>query len=220
MSGLATQGLLALAIILSITGSSAGQALPLFPATNGVDAPTASSDVAIAGSSQPALDFSLINWRMGYLSPYMQQSLTGSVTSSTQSVTSATVTTNNPFVGSTIGMQGAMTTSTAVNSSTSNTFSVSSNVSTPTNMYFASRFVSFTDLRPNYGLNTTLTNTSNNISLTPIISADTNSSSDRLITSVPEPRTMILCAGLLAMVGYGWSRRKIGLQGNEALETK
>lgn len=188
------------------------QALPITPPPVTSSSTDNSGTTPTVTSGGSLLDFSLLNWRMGLLSPYAQTPVTSSSTSSSQPTAPTAPSNNNPYVGTTIGMQGGMTSTTSNSAGQTNpVFSTSSPTPTTAGMslgsvYFAPRFVSFADLTPNYGLNSSLLGNANPAvhNVVPLSGFDPTIN----VASVPEPGRIFLCGGLLALVGYGWSRRR------------
>lgn len=207
---------LALCITLGVHSQLQAQALPITPAPSAGVIVTETS--FSPGHTSSILDFSLLNWRMGQLSPYAQPTLTGSTTSSAQPAGN-TVPVINPFIGSTIGMHGSLTSTSSGSLSQTGSSSPAVTSVVPASgspsiasVYFAPRFVSFADLTPDYGLSPTLTNTSSETTLILTDLTGTTTTKTEQLFSVPEPGTLVLCGGLLVLAGYGWSRRRTTVQ--------
>lgn len=181
------------------------QAVPILPTTGSTTRTTSTTSTTPMPSASP-VDLTQMNWRFGQLSPYAQQPITGSVTTQTTATAPGTTTSNaNLFVGSTLATQGSLITSGTTNAAPltqPTTSGSSSNLSSST---YVSRFVTFDNLVPNFGVTPTLTPppTENFVNLT------TFTQGGSALTSVPEPTTWVMFGGLLALVGYGYSRRKL-----------
>lgn len=201
---------LALALSIKFASPLYAQAVSIIHSTGST--PAALSTSSVTPSASP-MDFSAMNWRFGLVSPYAQQPISGSVT--TQATvpppSEPTNTINNPFVSGALGTQGSLisTESTGTGSSTgaSPITVASSGSSTGTAVIpsYAPRFISFNTLEPNFGVTTPLTPVDAGLNLNLL----TPSGAAGNPSSIPEPGTLLLCGGLLAVIGYGYSRRRL-----------
>lgn len=165
-----------------------------------------------SSTTSSTLDLSLLNWRTGLLSPYLPSNITTSAT--TASTISATPITNTP--------SNANPYTTSVVSTISQPSNVMSNpvpspvvvpatqaVAPRTTTVFAPRFVSFTSItNETTSTSTIVANLNSNNSSTIYNLNAIAGGSNPLMMSVPEPTTLALCVGLLALTGYGYTKRQ------------
>lgn len=193
------------AVAMLMTPGLVAQPVPLLPATSSSNTPTSSSTTTPTVSTSP-VDLTHMNWRFGQMSPYAQQPVTSSsTTQTTVPAPSPTANNNNPFVGSTLATQGSLISSGTTSTTPTAQPASSGSSSTLTSSIYVSRFVTFETLAPTYGVTPPITSPptddfENLNTFTPSISGQ---------TAVPEPTTLIMCGGLLALVGYGYSRRQL-----------
>lgn len=208
---LGTSGLMAQ--VMPITG-----AVSTSPATASENGPVVSSEGAAF------VNFSMLSWRIGRLSPYVQPSLSGSTTTAPETVMPAPVaqSNNNPFVASTISMEGGLISSPSTAMVTGSSASAplfrsvvpvsgsSSAMPVPAAVILSPRFSSFgmSNNQPvlGAGVNTIPTGTSG----TPLFDTtpDFAGAPTPLFSAVPEPGTILLCGSVLAFASFGYWRRK------------
>jgi len=193
------------AVAMLMTPGIVAQPVAILPAT-GSSATTSSSTTTTPTPSTSPVDLTHMNWRFGQMSPYAQQPITGSATTqATVPAPSPTANTNNPFVGSTLATQGSLIS----NGTTSTTPAVqpasSGSTSSLSSSIYVSRFVTFDNLVPNYGVTPPLTQPPTD----PFLNTSTLAGISSGSTAIPEPTTLLMCGGLLALVGYGYSRRRL-----------
>jgi hypothetical protein len=160
----------------------------------------------------PTFDYTLMNWRAGLLSPYVQSNIT---TSTTAAVTvSASPITNTP-VTTTPYAPSALTPVNQTTSAAINTTSLP--VNTPATQAvtsrfassFAPRFVSFTSITNENTITGTINPTLNNNNTTSQYNLNqTMGGAAGLLVSVPEPSTVAMCVCLFVLIGYGYIRRQ------------
>lgn len=178
---------------------------------------TSSSSSSSATSTAP-VDFSLMSWRFGQLSPsYTQNSVTASATTTTAQATptpGSSNPTNNPYVAAAISMNGGISTTATTSNVTSTTSAAATATSAPVSrVVYSPRFVSLgTSTTYDYGVNNSINsaiNTTNSTggTISTNLLGITGTVAVNLV-AVPEPGTLLLCGGLLALVGYGYARRK------------
>jgi len=185
--------------VVSLTSGSNSSSNTTF----GVE-PTSST----GGSS---LDFSLLNWRTGLLSPYVQSNVTAS--STTAATVSAAPITNtpantNPYAASSVS--AVSQTSSVVSNSppVPATVPATQALSPRTTTVFAPRFVSFSTITNETTSTTSIVANLNGNNSSTIYNLNAIAGgSNPLMMSVPEPTTLAMCVGLLALTGYGYSRR-------------
>lgn len=193
------------AMVMLLAPGVFGQALPILP-TTGSSATTSSSSTTTPTPSASPVDLTHMNWRFGQMSPYAQQPVTSSATTqSTVPPPSSVANNNNLFVGSTLATQGSLITNGSASTPTAIQPAVNGSTGLLNNSTYVSRFVNFNNLVPNFGVTTPLTPPpANNF-----VDLNTFAPSGSALTAVPEPTTIIMCGGLLALVGYGYSRRQL-----------
>lgn len=157
-------------------------------------------------ASQSLINFSLLSWRIGQLSPTALTITTSSVTAKT-SAPPAIPSVQDPFVAPAISLQGGLSN----NSIITTTDTPATIQTTPMGRWsFAPNFLRFNSLIPDNGIstsvNTPIPQEASSVSLFDINKYDT--SVQPLAMSVPEPGTMALCGGALLAAGYYWLRRK------------
>lgn len=157
------------------------------------------------------LDYSLLNWRTGLLSPYLQSNVTASSTS-TLTVSAAPITNTpantNPYAASSVSAV-SQTSSVMSNPPPVPATAPATQAITPrTITVFAPRFVSFSTITNETTSTTSIIANLNGSNSSTIYNLNAISGgSNPLMMSVPEPTTLAMCVGLLALTGYGYSRR-------------
>ncbi|MFT3881293.1 MAG: hypothetical protein QM703_16720 [Gemmatales bacterium] len=193
-------------MVMLVASEVVAQAVPILPNTSSSTTTTTSTSTTSPTPSASPVDLAHLNWRFGQMSPYAQQPITGSATNQpVVPAPSPTTSNNNPFVASTLATQGSLV-STGTNSTTPAVQPTSSGASsTLTSSHYVSRFTSFETLTPTYGVNPSLPT----VPTEPFVNLNTFTPPTLTLTSIPEPTTLIMCGGLLALVGYGYSRRRL-----------
>jgi hypothetical protein len=201
---------LAFVVLMQIDSPLLAQPISIVAPTT-TPATTSSSSSLTPSASQ--IDFSAMNWRFGQMSPSTQQTVTNSSTthSTVPPPAAPTTTANNPFVSGTLSSQGSLLTTGTTSTGTSTSAVAGPSSGTHVTSSFAPRFVTFDTLVPTNGVNMTIEapviDTSMNLirfTPTPLTGG---------LTAVPEPGTILLCGGVLAIIGYGYSRRRLKVEG-------
>lgn len=192
-------------LMMLMTSEVFAQALPILPATSSTTTTPSTATTTPAPSSSP-VDLTQMNWRFGQMSPYAQQPVTSSsTTQTTVPAPSPTANNNNPFVGSTLATQGSLISSGTTSTTPAVQPASSGSSSSLSSSTYVSRFVTFENLVPTYGVTPPLTSPpTDSFSNLPGVNVSVLTTS-----AVPEPTTLIMCGGLLALVGYGYSRRRL-----------
>jgi hypothetical protein len=152
------------------------------------------------------INFSLLSWRIGQLSP-SAATITSSSTTTTTPAPPAIPSVQDPFITPAITLQGGLSNHSIITT----TDTPATIQTTPMGRWsFAPFFLYFNSLIPDHGIstsvNTAIPQETSNISLFDVNKYDT--SNQPLAMSVPEPGTLALCGGVLLAAGFYWLRRK------------
>lgn len=204
---------MAIVAALFTVSSTFAQAVALTSGTIPNAAPVVNVEPTTPANVVPTFDYTLMNWRAGLLSPYIQSNITTSTTAantaSAPPITNTPATTN-PYAPSALAPvnQTTNTTSTVTTTPPVNTPATQAVTSRFTSA-FAPRFVSFTAVTNENSLTGTINPALNNNNTTTQYNLNQNTGGTAgLLVSVPEPSTIAMCAGLFALMGYSYSRRQ------------
>jgi hypothetical protein len=193
-----------LAVVLCTLSTLHAQVVAITPNSNSTATTSVDDAPASTTSASSGIDYSMMNWRAGLLSPYLSSNMTSSTTTGT--VVPAVPINNNPTVNNPYAASAVTQTSQTLTPVASTSNSVIQSTTPNISSRFAPRFVSFssisTDLNTNSGINGVNNGPTVNFNLNTNVGGSTN-----FLASVPEPSTMVMCAGLLALAGYGYARR-------------
>jgi hypothetical protein len=200
-------GLVVSSVMLMLTASQVvAQPVAILPNTSNTTTTTTSSSATTPTPSASPLDLTQLNWRFGQLSPYAQQPLSSSATTQTSATAPGTTTNNsNLFVGSTLATQGSLISSGTGSTTPAATTASSGSTSTLTSSHYVSRFVTYENLVPTYGVTPSLSPPPTS----PFPDTGILAGFSPGQTAIPEPTTLVMCGGLLALIGYGYSRRQL-----------
>lgn len=167
---------------------------------------SSSENTSSVNASQSLINFSLLSWRIGQLSPTVSSITTSSVTAKTPAPP-AIPSVQDPFVAPAISLQGGLS-NTSIITTTDTPATIQT---TPMGRWsFAPNFLRFNSLIPDNGISTSVNATipqeASSVSLFDVNKYDT--SVQPLAMSVPEPGTLALCSGAVLAAGYYWLRRK------------
>lgn len=167
---------------------------------------SSSSSTSSASPSQSLINFSMLSWRIGQLSP-ANASITTTSTSSLPQAPLAVTAPQDPFVAPAISLQGGLSNSSIITT----TDTPSTIQTTPMGRWsFAPYFLRFNSLAPDHGMSTTvntpIVQDRSSVSLFDVNKYDT--SVQPLAMTVPEPGTLVLCGSMALAAGYFWLRRK------------
>lgn len=204
---------MAIVAALFTISTTHAQAVAITSGTIPDAAPVANLVPATPTTVVPTFDYTLMNWRAGLLSPYIQSNITTSTTAAT--TTTAPPITNtpagtNPYAPSALTPvnQTTSTTSTATTIPPVNTPATQAVTSRFTSA-FAPRFVSFTSVTNENSITGTINPSLNNNNTTTQYNLNqTMGGAAGLLVSVPEPSTIAMCMGLFVLIGYGYLRRQ------------
>ena len=208
---------LVLVVWIQFVPQLSAQAVSIFASTESSTSSSSSSSLTPSPSTS-SMDFSALSWRFGRMSPFTQQPISSSSTTQT-SVPSPTISTSdaNLFVGTTLGMRGTLNTSGTASSTSSSSIAITQpvdvgSIGTVISPAFVPRFITVHNSISTIGADSTIDPIAsaavmNFSQFTPSAATDASS-----FASVPEPGTIAMCCGLLALVGYGYSRRRLKVE--------
>lgn len=214
---------MAIVAALFTVSTTHAQAVAITSGTIPDAAPVVNVEPTTPTNTVPTFDYTLMNWRAGLLSPYVQSNITTSTTAAA-TVTAPPITntpaTTNPYAPSAL---------TPVNQTTSTTSTVTTtppvvapatqSVTSRFASSFAPRFVSFTSVTNENSTTGTINPALNNNNTTTQYNLNqTMGGSAGLLVSVPEPSTVAMCMGLFVLIGYGYIRRQKQQDKPEATE--
>ena len=203
---------MAIVAALFTVSTTHAQAVAITSGTIPDAAPVVNVEPATPSTVVPTFDYTLMNWRAGLLSPYVQSNITTSTTAantaSAPPITNTPATTT-PYAPSALAPVNQSTTTTSTVTTTPPVIAPATQVVTSRfASSFAPRFVSFTSVTNENTITGTINPTLNNNNTTTQYNLNqTLGGTAGLLVSVPEPSTMAMCMGLFVLIGYGYVRR-------------
>ncbi|HMO37011.1 MAG TPA: hypothetical protein PKA06_13300 [Gemmatales bacterium] len=165
------------------------------------------SEIPVGPVGGESINYTHFNWRAGLLSPFANPGTTGSATTTTLvpavPINTAPVV-SNPILESVV-TPTVIPVVTPSQAASSATLALNPRVTT----VFAPRFVSFASISNDLAINNAQQGqlagaaSSAMYNLNSALGGSTN-----FLVSVPEPGTITMCLGLLALAGYGYSMRR------------